>query len=266
VDIYKRIVRPALFAFNPEFVHHAAIWGGAKLGRVRMIRQALDRRLRVQDEILASRLWDIAFDNPIGLAAGYDKSGEAIPFLESFGFGHIEIGSVSADPSLGNPKPRLFRLPEDEAIVVHYGLQNEGAKVISKRLANVSHQTPLGINIVKTNRGINAPADNADVIIDDYVRSLRLLKGSGKSGRPAFRSKGGVDSAEAAYEKIRLGASMVQLLTALVYQGPTLVAAINQGLANLLRRDGFSHISEAVGSAHSSAISRSPKEGVGSCA
>ena len=92
------------------------------------------------------------------------------------GFGHLEIGSVSADASTGNPKPRLWRLPEDQAVIVNYGLPNDGAENVAKRLSAKKLPIPLGINIVKTNRGIDAPAESEDEIITDYVRSVRTLK------------------------------------------------------------------------------------------
>ena len=95
---------------------------------------------------------------------------------DGLGFGFYEIGSISADPSRGNPKPRLFRLPEDRALIVHYGLQNDGAETIARRIAQSPRPVPLGVNIVKTNRGIDAPADTDDAIYDDYLRTTRLVK------------------------------------------------------------------------------------------
>jgi dihydroorotate dehydrogenase (fumarate)/dihydroorotate dehydrogenase len=97
--------------------------------------------------------------------------------LNSLGFGFAEIGSVSARPSVGNPRPRLFRPPQDRAIIVNYGLPNDGALAVAARLQSQrqGHQVPLGINIVKTNDGPNAPASSDDAILADYEQSARLL-------------------------------------------------------------------------------------------
>ena len=95
----------------------------------------------------------LRFASPLGLAAGFDKSARAVPALAALGFGHVEIGSVSADPSAGNPRPRLFRLPDERAIVVHYGVPNDGAARVAERLARGGAAVPVGINVVSTNRG-----------------------------------------------------------------------------------------------------------------
>jgi dihydroorotate dehydrogenase (fumarate)/dihydroorotate dehydrogenase len=300
------------------------------------------------------------FANPVGLAAGFDKSARAVDFLAALGFGFLEIGSVSADPSAGNPRPRLFRLPLDEAIVVNYGVPNDGADVVAQRVAQRRSTLPLGVNLVETNAGRPAAVDDvldqfaraasrfcgrADYLAlnlncpntdggksplmqpDQLARLLEVLAGlkdlppvflkvtataepekieallrvvdphrfvagfsfnipPGKNyrlhtpatalqrmpgslcGRPlgplikdvvrewyrrAERGRyrligvGGVFTAEDAYELIRQGASLVQLYTALVYHGPGVVRAVNQGLIGLLERDGFSSVSEAVG-------------------
>ena len=94
----------------------------------------------------------------MGLAAGFDKSARAVPFLAALGFGHVEVGSISAEPSAGNPKPRLFRIPLDRGIVVNYGLPNDGADQVARRLAGLHACAPLGINLVSTNRGPGAAA------------------------------------------------------------------------------------------------------------
>jgi dihydroorotate dehydrogenase len=363
MTLYKSLIRPLLFQCDPEWIHHTTIQAGRILGSSRPIRHILSTKYHIQDPRLQTKVCGIPFQNPIGLAAGYDKSGEAIPFLESLGFGHIEIGSISASLSHGNPKPRLFRLPQDQAVIVHYGLQNDGAETIAHRLTHRHHNHPLGINIVKTNRGIDAPADTEDDILTDYLTSVRLLKNKGdyltlnlscpntEMGRDFFADKehivrflqalssenipcpvflkvspiygipyietlleatedfnlisgfifnlapgktvplkttpqtwqtmpgavagkpvkeqmntcikelyqrmnkdryhiigiGGISTAEDAYEKIQLGASLVQLLTALIYEGPKVVHQINEGLCHLLNRDGLSSISQAIG-------------------
>lgn len=365
MNFYQSIVRPLLFQTDPEKIHNFSISAGQKLGKIKPIISALDSHFHVTDEKLHQKISGLNFENPIGLAAGYDKSGHAIPFLESLGFSHLEIGSVSAESSAGNPKPRLFRLPKDEAIIVYYGLQNDGAEAITNYLETIQHNYPLGINIVKTNKGIVRPCDTEQEILNDYRKSTLLLKKHAQyltynmscpntemgrdhfadkkhifhflqmlaeikpacpvflkispmggveniekylgacndfdfvsgfifnlppgkkvplitpqttwenwpgavSGKPvtAFLnnclsemyqrmdkkrytliSAGGVFSAEDAYAKIKRGASLVQLLTGMIYQGPSVVKKINNDLIKLLEADGFKHISEAVGTA-----------------
>ena len=363
--MYKSILRPLLFRCDPEWVHNQAIRQAEFFGAFPPALGILSRCCGYSDARLATEFCGLRFSNPIGLAAGYDKSGRAIRMMAALGFGHVEIGSVSAFPSQGNPKPRLWRLPADRAICVHYGLLNDGAEVVARRLTGQHWPVPLGINIVKTNYGTNAPPDSAETILDDYLRSVKLLKDLGDylclnlscpntemgcsffalpgkleellarlkalnlscpvflkispvggvaaiehvlqaaepfgfvsgfifnlpPGKPAnlrtpravweswpgavggepsrapinecvrelyrrmdrnrYRiiAAGGVFSAEDAYEKIRLGASLVQLMTGLIYEGPLLIKRINQGLCRLLERDGLKHISAAVGTA-----------------
>ena len=360
MSIYAMVFRPLAFRLDPETAHHLAMAAGARLG---WAAGAMRTAMSVDDDRLATSVAGLHFPTPIGLAAGFDKSGSAIPALAGLGFGSIEIGSVSVDPSEGNPKPRLWRLPEDEGIVVHYGLPNDGAAAIAKRLAKTRLPVPVGINLVVTSRGAGAAPLTADQIIDEYVAAAKImaphadylmlnlscpntidgrdffadsghleaclsaldemrlklpvfLKISPLGGieaiervlaaadgrgfvsgfmfnlppvkpegmktseeiwralpgavsgpaaraladfciRETFRrmdrkrhvliGAGGVSSAEDAYAKIRLGASLVQPLTALIYEGPGVVNRITRGLATLLARDGVKHVADAVG-------------------
>jgi len=132
MTVYSALLRPIVFRLDPETAHHLAIATGHSLG---WIAGALRAAMTVEDDRLATEVAGLHFPTPIGLAAGFDKSGAAIRALAGLGFGSIEIGSVSVDPAFGNPKPRLWRLPDDQAIVVHYGLPNDGADVIGERLA-----------------------------------------------------------------------------------------------------------------------------------
>ena len=374
MNFYRRVLRPLLFKLDPERCHDAAISALELAPRIPLARSILAMGHRFSDQRLETELCGIKLANPIGLAAGFDKSGRAIQSLAALGFGHIEIGSVSAEASKGNPKPRLFRLVEDQAILVHYGLPNDGAEIVAGRLAERRSPVPVGINIVTTNRGLGAPPDTDERIIEDYLQSTRLLKDRGAylalnlscpntahgrdfftvpgntrlllgemekldvrvpvflkvsaaggverieallreveglgivsgfalnltparpeglvsprevwdrpgaiSGKPIegmingaiadffermdrkrYRiiAAGGVFSAEDAYAKIRLGASLVQILTALIYQGPRVVNAINRGLARLLARDGFSNVAEAVGTLESQKVTKGDK-------
>jgi dihydroorotate dehydrogenase (fumarate)/dihydroorotate dehydrogenase len=304
------------------------------------------------------------FANPIGLAAGFDKSGSAVRALAGLGFGSVEIGSISIDPSVGNPRPRLWRLPDDDAIVVYYGLPNDGVPAITERLAGVRLPVPLGINLVVTNRGPAAVPLSADRIIGEYVAAakataryadylmlnlscpntadgrdffadaghlnaclaaldeagLRLpvfLKVSPLGGieaiervlaaaddhgfvsgfmfnlppvkpeqylttprehwtkmpgavsgppsaplldtclRECYRrmdrasytlfASGGIATGDDAYRKIRAGASLVSMYTALIYDGPLAVRRVTRELLQLLERDGIKSVAEAVG-------------------
>jgi dihydroorotate dehydrogenase len=165
---YRRLIRPILFCCDPEWIHDRAIRAAQLAGSF-----PFPPRAHYSDRLKIT-IANIPFPTPIGLAAGFDKSGRAIPFLSRLGFGHLEIGSISADPSAGNAKPRLFRLPKDRAIVVNYGLPNEGAEKIAARLKMVPHKIPLAINLVNTNRGANE-SSTEDEIIADYHRSAKLL-------------------------------------------------------------------------------------------
>jgi dihydroorotate dehydrogenase (fumarate)/dihydroorotate dehydrogenase len=360
MTLYSTLVRPLLFRLDPETAHHLAIAASAGL---EWAAPAMRAATEIDDDRLATDVAGLHFPTPIGLAAGFDKSGTAIRALAGLGFGSIEIGSVSLDRSGGNPKPRLWRLPDDKAIVVHYGLPNDGVAVIAERLARTRLAVPLGINLVVTNRGPGAAPLNADQVIGEYVAAakamaphadylmlnlscpntvdgrdffadaghlnaclqalgelnLRLpvfLKVSPLSGveaiervlaaadssdfvsgfmfnlppvkpegmrtpepvwrelpgavsgppaapladvciRETFRrmdrkrhvliGAGGVSTAADAYAKIRLGASLVQLLTALIYQGPGVVRTITADLAQLLARDGVRNVADVVG-------------------
>ena len=360
MTLYSTFIRPLVFRLDPETAHHLAIAVAARLGLASNTMRAVTR---IDDKRLSTDVAGLHFPSPIGLAAGFDKSGTAISALAGLGFGSIEIGSISIDPSIGNPKPRLWRLPDDRAIIVHYGLPNDGAVAIARRLSTTKLPVPLGINLVVTNRGAGAFPLNADQIIDEYVAAAKIMAPHADylmlnlscpntvdgrdffadqghldaclsaldsiklklpvflkvsplggvaaiervlaaadsrefvsgfmfnlppvkpeamntpekiwrslpgavSGPPAaaladfciaetFRrmdrkrhvliGAGGVASAEDAYAKIRLGASLVQILTVLIYEGPGVVRRITEGLAELLARDGITHVTDAVG-------------------
>lgn len=130
--------------------------------------------LRVRDPRLEQRMWGLRFPNPVGLAAGYDKWGAAIPGWQGLGFGFVEIGTVTAEAQEGNPAPRVFRLPEDRALINRLGFNNDGAARTAARLARWDrsgdlHRIPVGINIGKSK---TTPADRA---VGDYVTTLDRL-------------------------------------------------------------------------------------------
>ncbi len=357
-------MRPILFRMDPEVVHTMTLRACAAAGRLAILPHLFRSRLRMVDSRLGQTIAGIRFENPIGLAAGFDKNGAALEMLGALGFGHIEIGSISAYPSQGNSRPRLFRVPQDEGIVVNYGVPNDGADIVADRIRGRDCGVPLGINLVKTNDPHRPPTD--DEVLGDYTRAFARLQdlsnyinlnlscpnsasdrnyfdeipkvhallqrlanhrprvpvflklkptvdrdflselvaladqfpfvagfginlSAGKpaglrlttsrdelekfpgavSGRPVLNlinanlkllyevigpesryklmAAGGVSSAEDAYVKIRLGASLVQLYTAMVYHGPGIVTEILRGLIVLLERDGFGNVAEAVG-------------------
>jgi dihydroorotate dehydrogenase len=330
-----RLIRPALFRQEPEAAHELALRLALVLGRHRIARDALETMFRVEDRRLRQSVFGIEFSNPVGLAAGYDKNAVGLQCWPSLGFGFVEIGSVTARPQGGNPGPRVFRLPEQRALINRMGFPNDGADRIAGR---ISCSIPVGINVGK-NRDVElkkAAANYAETIrkcrgdffvlnvsspntpglrkLQDRELLHELLAGvnadvpvllklapdltfsqidealelaqehnvaglvatntttehpvppeGGLSGEPLRQratecvrhirrhSKlpvigvGGIFNAEDAYEKIRAGASLIEVWTGLVYEGPTLVRDINCGLLRLLERDGFGSIAEAVG-------------------
>lgn len=355
--VYSRVVRPLLFrATDAEWIHDRAIAGAEfASGHAWLLPSPPAPLPSLETDVAGMR-----FRSPLGLAAGFDKSGRAVPFWAALGFGHVEIGSISADVSLGNRRPRLWRMPGEQGIIVYYGLPNDGCERVASRLASATNRTvPLGINIVNTNRGTGSAPEPDDAIIADYVRSVQVLEphasyltlnlscpntsdGRGfvsdscrvialldavealgvrrpvflkvapfaepaaleaflkaverfryvsgfginlppgkpagyeywshlpgaVSGKPceaamtraltdlyaridpkryAILATGGVFTAEDAYRRIRLGASLIQFLTALVYEGPGVVRKMESGLARLLKRDGICNVREVIG-------------------
>lgn len=303
---------------------------------------------------LQQSLWGLSFSHPLGMAAGFDKNAQVYNALLKIGFSFTEIGTVTPFPQFGNPKPRLFRLSRDKAIINRMGFNNQGHRVIKQRLMTNPRQGIVGINIGKNKDCLDAISDYEKGLIElgplaDYLvinvsspntpglRSLQsrenlttlldqieekkkrlthklpiLLKiapdldpeelldiavvslqknldglivsnttitrsedldsqyckdTGGLSGQPLFDLStkilakifsltqgkipligvGGISSADQAYQKIKAGASLLQLYTALTYQGPDLIPEIVNGLANALEKDGFQHIKQAIG-------------------
>ena len=363
--VYESVVRPLLFRLDPERAHDLAMRASELGGRSGLTRRIAHRTFAVSDPRLRTSAAGLDLANPLGLAAGFDKNGRAAPMLGSLGFGHVEIGSVSAHPSDGNPRPRLFRIPDDRGIVVAYGVPNEGADAVAARLAGSRVRARVGVNLVKTNdparpavepdvyedyaASLARLQDRADYValnlscpnsaadrdfFDDLPRIDRLLAALGEAGvrRPLFLklkptqdagvlreivaiadghpfvsgfginlpagkpdtleirstprdrlaampgavggppvealvndilatlygiagdryalvAAGGVASADGAYRKLQLGASLVQLYTGLVYRGPRVITEILRGLVERLERDGHATVAGAVGSA-----------------
>jgi|SRR3989344_2123257 len=353
MNAYKYFIRPVLFQIDAEKVHNFALRIGSFLGRSYVLRKSLAFFYGYNNDRLYVNIKGIRFRNPVGLAAGFDKNGVITNILPSIGFGFEEIGSVTAKKCEGNKKPRLFRLVKDKAIVVNYGLCNDGAEAVFNRLKSKSFEIPIGISIAKTNDStikgsgsiedycaafkviqslgnfivINISCPNSGdgksfedpVLLEKLLKKLkpkkpmflklsaditqkkldkiiglgkkyqitgfvvanlihdriklktskeRLSKMKGAVSGPLMKEKsnklikyiykktkgkfviigvGGIFNAEEAYERIRNGANLVQLLTGMIYEGPGLVKKINKGLVKLLKKDGFNNIQEAVG-------------------
>jgi dihydroorotate dehydrogenase len=173
MSVYETAVRPLLFRLDAERAHNLALRASELSGRSSLVRRAAGRAFTYRDPRLETSLAGLPLANPLGLAAGFDKNARAIGMLGALGFGHLEIGSVSADASDGNPKPRLFRIPQDEGIVVAYGVPNDGAGVVRERLTG-PRRVPIGVNLVKTNDPAR-PATGPDVY-EDYAASLDALQ------------------------------------------------------------------------------------------
>ena len=362
-----RALRPLLFRLDPETAHDLTLRLAAALQRAALPRVAA--RFAYADARLGQTLFGLRFPNPVGLAAGMDKNGRLVRFWGALGFGFVEVGSVTARASGGNPRPRLFRLPADGALVNRMGLGNQGAARVAGRLrvlrAAGGPRPVLAVNVAKTHdpavlgpdavedfrAGFRAAAPVADLVVlnvscpntregktfeepaaleallqavtverdalglrvpvlvklappaadgpldgryDElasvaeaygvagYVATntapdraglatpaarLAAVGPGGLSGRPlAERARrlvawlhrrtggalpvvgvGGVDSAEAAYRLVRAGASLVEVYTGFVYEGPGLPRAIHRGLVAALDRDGLGSIADAVG-------------------
>ena len=358
IDLYP-LVGPLLRALPPETAHRltlaalAAGFGGTSRGP--------------DPPELRQRLWGLDFPNPIGIAAGFDKDAGAPYALLRLGFGFVEVGTVTPRPQPGNPRPRVFRLEADGALINRMGFNSGGLDMVVGRLSARPGRGIVGVNLGKNRDSEDAAADYLEGVrrvarIADYLvvnvsspntpglrdlqaravfetllrqllavrhetgsrapllvkiapdltpeerrdiaavalatqidgiivanttvarpprlRSATAVETGGLSGRPLFEPStallgemfrltegrvplvgvGGVASAADAYAKIRAGASLVQLYTALVFAGPGLLGRIKAGLAALLRRDGFRSVTEAIGTDHAkvAAISIGP--------
>ncbi len=345
---YYSHLRPLFFSLQPETAHNLAIRG--------LKYNLLPKQPVMASPRLAQQLFGLTFPNPVGLAPGFDKNAEALNGLMHQGFGFVEIGTVTPKPQSGNPKPRLFRLKEDEAVINRMGFNNDGMEQVAERLQRFKRRHPnfiVGANIGKNKESPNDASDYitglrgfypycdyitvnisspntpnlrdmqhkealsallstvmdarnsmdrkkpillkiapdmGDEQLDDVLltagqykvdgiiisnttlsreglTSSQSRESGGLSGKPlmplstamlrrAYKitngqipliGVGGIASAEDAYRKIRNGASLLQLYSALVYQGFDLVTEIKKGLEERLQQDGFSSIRDAVG-------------------
>ena len=359
--MYRSIIRPILFSLPAESAHDFALHSLSLGLGTKATRSIVARRLQSEPFGKLQR-FGLQFRNPVGLAAGFDKNGKAVRALCALGFGFIEVGTVSNQPQPGNPKPRIFRLPGDRALINRLGFNNSGAAQVAQNLKRCRSECVVGVNIGKSRNvsiedaisdylaSFDAIYDVADYIVvnvsspntpnlrelqqpellEDLLRALKqrnadltgqhsvkplLLKiapdltekeieaivevamrsgiagmiatnttvhreglktspakvteygEGGLSGAPLqdrsdevvsliYRltrgelpivGVGGVFTAEDAWKKICAGASLIQLYTGFIYEGPRVAHRINEGLAKILKREGFRTLDEAVG-------------------
>jgi dihydroorotate dehydrogenase len=185
MDIYQLAVRPVLFNLlkaDPEWSHHQAIGVLSWLSHQQhagngWLPKLLQKSLCLQDHRLEQNLFGLHFPNPVGLAAGFDKDGVASGIWSSMGFGFAELGTVTFVAQPGNPRPRLFRLPLDQAVLNRMGFNNSGAAVMAQRLSQekleLTPSIPIGINLGKSK------VTPLEAAAEDYLNSFRLLKNLG---------------------------------------------------------------------------------------
>jgi len=186
LDPYRRIIRPIIFSglkLDPEWAHLQALKLLEQIGSSShasihpLVKTVMDTTCTCEDERLTQSLWGLSFTNPVGLAAGFDKDGVAASVWSSLGFGFAELGTVTQHPQPGNPKPRLFRLTADQAVLNRMGFNNQGAETLAMRLTDLYAQKaigiPLGINLGKSKI---TPLDQA---VEDYLASFQLLQAVG---------------------------------------------------------------------------------------
>ncbi len=382
-NYFYRQLRPFLFASDAEKVHERMLSIVESISKIPGFLPFLRWQFREENPVLRIKLFDIILENPIGLAAGFDKDGRIHPALFALGFGFVEVGTVTPQPQSGNPRPRLFRLLKDHALINRLGFNNQGVWKMAERLVAITlkikledteyfdHSGDYPANIASGMLGINI-GKNKDTALEnateDYVSALSTLhpfadfltlnisspntedlrnlqekdalralldsvcarrdkldqnhlrntpllvklapdldddalencirviqefsiqgviatnttierpelkskhrnQSGGLSGKPLRKRStelirnlsaelgadvpiigvGGIFNGADAYEKIRAGASAVQIYTALIFEGPGLVRKIKAELANLLEKDGFKSVTEAVGTDH----------------
>lgn len=171
---YEKLIRPYFFTMDPEVAHERAVHSLSVLGRITPLCRLMERWAQLPADLYAPvRCFGLDFPNRVGLAAGFDKHATAWPAAAALGFGHVEIGTVTGQAQDGNPKPRCFRFPEQEAVINRMGFNNEGAAAVAARLARQTprgkRRIPLGVNIGKTK------VVDIEKAAEDYLRSFTLL-------------------------------------------------------------------------------------------
>src|SRR4051812_116287 len=170
---YERFVRPVLFRQDAEHAHERAVTAMAALGAIAPLRAALERWTRLSGPSRPVDVFGLRFPNAVGLAAGFDKNARAWPAAAALGFGHVEIGTVTALAQPGNPQPRMFRYPAQEAVINRMGFNNEGSEHIAARLARQprpgQRRIPLGVNLGKSK------VTEIERAPEDYLASFQRL-------------------------------------------------------------------------------------------
>jgi dihydroorotate dehydrogenase len=172
--MYKSLVRPLLFRYDPEEVHHFSFKSIKRLSKLPFFSTLSRKRYYLKDPRLKRTLFGIEFPNPVGMAAGFDKDGKAFKEFADLGFGFIEIGTLTPKPQEGNPKQRLFRLPKDQAIINRMGFNNGGVDAAVKRLKRNPAPGQAGHVIIGGNIGKNKNTPNENAV-DDYVICFNKL-------------------------------------------------------------------------------------------
>ncbi len=172
--IYEKVLRPVFFSLGPERAHELAMTGMTVLGHLSPVCRMME--CFAQLPASAARpieVFGLKFPNAVGLAAGFDKNAEGWPAAAAFGFGHVEIGTITALKQPGNPKPRVFRFPKEEAVINRMGFNNDGAELIATRLAKQAkpgrRRIPVGINLGKSK------VADLDLAVADYLASFARL-------------------------------------------------------------------------------------------
>ena len=168
--MYKLLIRPLFFIFNAEFIHNISLSLVNLLYFIPGIKLISKKIFCLEDERLSFNFENIKFKNKIGLAAGFDKNAEHLDVLETFGFGHVEVGTVTPKPQSGNEKPRLFRLSSDKALLNRMGFNNDGVDAVIKRLKKYRGKMVIGVNIGKNKQTSNEKA------VDDYLFCFKKLR------------------------------------------------------------------------------------------
>lgn len=173
--MYKHLIRPLAFRLNEDMIHDTTLQFGSAVSKSRTLLKMTEMLYDYASPSLEQTIEGLRFKNPVGLAAGFDKNGTLAPLMKSLGFGFVEVGSITSNPSAGNPKPRSFRLPDDQSIINRMGLNNDGAQTISRRLKKLELDIPVGINIAKT----HDPSITGEKALADYKASFDTLKDIG---------------------------------------------------------------------------------------
>lgn len=366
MNIYKSVIKPILFKFDPELIHDTFTLSGRIIGNIPIARDILSMCFEYKSPVIEQKIFNKSYLSPVGLAAGFDYNGKLTRVLPRIGFGFQSIGTVTNKYYGGNTKPRLGRLPKSQSLLVNKGFKSDGIfKVLNTNIQSWDQRFNVGISIGATN---SKECSTPNAQINDIFESIKYLKqnslyskfsylevniscpnvlGSGSlanpenldkvlkgireigidlplfvkfqleidwndakklieimikynvdaiiianllkhrdinrfdqqeleqfkdlkgnfSGKPTWELSnelikntykefgdrikiiglGGIFNAQDAYTKIRLGASLVQLITGMIYEGPGLIKEINQGLEKLIKQDGYTHISQVIG-------------------